>query len=232
LLIARTGWSPTLKTAGFIGLVVVVMAITYRFGPKLPRGGVEEAGPDAVMPGAEGIVSDFEVAGFRRIGGFRWALRGRLVTETVLASPDSECYALVTDRVVEVASRFEDRTLTTINEGRAPLPPDILRQVIRPGGPAELLQAHRAAPELLARRWLQPDRFRDDSETLAAVRASEERALRYGSKISLPTLLRLGVSGGDADRELGDDGESQRRIDAWLGARHESTWQDADESSR
>jgi hypothetical protein len=52
-------------------------------------GTVEAAGPDAAMPGAEDFVSDFEAAGLRRVGGFRWNLRGRLVTETVLI-PDGE----------------------------------------------------------------------------------------------------------------------------------------------
>jgi hypothetical protein len=171
-----------------------------------------------MMPGAEGFVSDFEAAGLRRIGGFRWNLRGRLVTETVMASPDHDYYAIVTDRVLELASRFGGRTLVTINRGRAPLPTDILRQVIRLGDPAELLRAHQAALDLLARRGLRPDRFGDDSEILAAIRASDERELRYGSKLSLPTLLRLHVNEGDGDRELGDDDESGRRIEAWLRA--------------
>ena len=40
--------------------------------------------------------------------------------------------------------------------------------------------------------------------------------LRSGGNLSLPTLLRLSASEGDADRELGHDDESQRRIEAWL----------------
>lgn len=218
VLISRSDWSSTAKSAAFCGIAAAVAAIALRLGPRLPPGAVEPAGPDAMMPGAEGFVSDFEAAGLRRIGGFRWNLRGRLVTETVMASPDHDYYAIVTDRVLELASRFGGRTLVTINRGRAPLPTDILRQVIRLGDPAELLRAHQAALDLLARRGLRPDRFGDDSEILAAIRASDERELRYGSKLSLPTLLRLHVNEGDGDRELGDDDESGRRIEAWLRA--------------
>lgn len=223
LLLARAAWSGTAKMVAFVVLVMVVMIITRRFSPRLPPSGVEEAGPDAVMRGAEGFLSDFEVEGLRPIGSFRWNLRGRLVTETVLAPSDNESWAIVTDRVLDVASRFGERTLSTINGGRAQVPTDVLRQVIRRGSPADLVRAHRAALDLLARRGLQPDRFRDDADILAAVRATEERALRSAGEPSLLQLLRVAATGGDADRELGDDDESQRRIDAWLRSDPEHT---------
>jgi hypothetical protein len=218
LLLTRTGWSFGVQSAVLFGLAALVVVITMRFGPRLPPGGVEEVGPDEVMPGAEDFVSEFEAAGLRRIGGHRWALRGRAVTASVLAPPDRESYAIVTDRVIEVSSRFGERTLTTINEGRALLPADILRQTVLHGRPSELVHAHRTALELLAERGLRPDRYPDDSAILAAVRAAGERELRLGSKLSLPTILRRGFSAGDADRELGYDEESRRRIEAWLSS--------------
>jgi hypothetical protein len=201
--------------AAFAGLVAVVMVVALRFGPRLPPGQVEKTGPDAVMPGAEDFISDFEAAGLRCIGGFRWNLRGRLVIETVLAAPRGEYYAIVTDRILELASRFGDRALITINRGRAPLPADVLRQTIRHGGPDELLEAHRAALDLLARRGLEPDRFRDDSEILATVRAADERDLRSGNKLADAPASEHERR--KADPQLGDDAESERRIGAWLG---------------
>jgi membrane protein implicated in regulation of membrane protease activity len=230
LLVARTGWSFGVQTVVLFGLAALVVVIALRFRPRLPPGGVEEVDPDEVMPGAEGFVSEFEAEGFRRIGGHRWTLRGRPVTATVLAPADRESYAIVTDRVIEVSSMFGGRTLTTINEGRAPLPADILRQTVLHGSPAELVRAHRAAVDLLAERRLRPDRFRGDSEILAVVRAAGERELRLGSKLSLPTILRLGFSAGDADRELGYDEESRRRIEAWLSSSAEPMPRDACES--
>lgn len=218
LLLTRTGWSFGVQSAVLFGLAALVVVLTLRFGPRLPPGGVEEVGPDEVMPGAEDFVSEFEAADLRRLGGHRWALRGRAVTATVLAPPDRESYAIVTDRIMEVSSRFGERTLTTINEGRAPLPDDVLRQTVLHGSPAQLVRAHRAALDLLAGQGLRPRRFRDDSEILAVVRAAGELELRLGSKLSLPTILRVGFSARDADRELGYDEESRRRIEAWLGS--------------
>jgi len=154
LLSARAAWSFETKRMAFVGVVVVVMLVALRFERRLPRRGAEPAGPNEVMPGARDFVADFEVAGFRRLGGFRWALRGRLVIETVLAPVGRDRYTIVTDRVLELASRFGDRTLITTNSGRAPVPADVLRQWVRSGTPSELLRAHEGALDRLAERRL------------------------------------------------------------------------------
>ena len=217
LLLARATWSLTTKMLAFVGVAVLVALVAVHFERRLPRRGAEPAAAGEVMPGARGFLADFELAGFRPLGGFRWALRGRLVIESVLAPADRDRYAIVTDRVLELASRFGDRTLITTNSGRAPVPGDILRQVVQGGSPSELLRAHEEALDRLAEQRLRPDRFRDDAEILHAVRAIEERALRHTRVPSLMTLLLREASGEGRDRELGDDDESQRRIEDWLG---------------
>lgn len=82
---------------------------------------------------------------------------------------------------------------------------------------------------MLARRGVRPDRFQEDSEILAAVLAADERDLRYGSNLSLPTLLHLGASGGCEDGELGYEDESRRRIEEWLQTVPESALREADQ---
>ena len=217
LLLARTSWSLTTEMAVFFGLGGLLTLVAWRFERRLPRAGPEPALTDEVMPGAEGYRDGFEMAGFRRVGGFRWALRGRLVIESVLASAGRDRYAIVTDRVLEVGSRFGDRTLITTNSGRAPTGPDTLRQVVPSASPADLVSAHESALDQLDVRGLRPDRFLDDDDLLRFVRAAEERALRTTKVPGLATLVARELTAGDRDRLLGDDEESRRRINAWLG---------------
>jgi hypothetical protein len=215
LVLARTDWSLRTEMVVFAAVGAVAVLLSLRFARPLPRHGPEPAGPDEAMPGAEGFISDFGTAGFRRVGGYRWALRGRLVISTVLAPAGMDRYAIVTDRVLEVASRFGDRMLITTNSGRAPTTVELLRQVV-PAGPADLVLAHQDALDRLSDRGLRPDRFSGDEELLRYVRAVEERALRRGVNVSFLTLLLRGAKGDESDRELRDDVESHRRIDAWL----------------
>ncbi len=215
LVLARTGLSPSTTMTVFAVMAGLIVVVTLRYQRRLPRGGPEPARPDEAMPGAEAYISDFETAGFRRVGGYRWALRGRLVISTVLAPAALDRYAIATDRVLEVASRFGGRSLITTNSGRAPTPAEVLRQVV-PGGPADLVLAHERALDQLAGRGLRPDRFAGDAELLRYVREVEERALRGGVKVSFMALLLRGAKSGESDRELGDDVESEGCVDAWL----------------
>jgi hypothetical protein len=174
---------------------------------------------DAVMPGAEPLVQELSSRGFRTIGGHRCRPGGRTIITTVMVGPECDRMALVTDRVWEVASRFDSRWLVTINIATAPLPSDVLRQEVGGGAPSDVARAHQAALELLAGSSLRPDRFSTDAEVLTSALAMERRAIEFVRKASLATSLRMQIQGPPAGMLRGGDRATGRRVDAWLRAR-------------
>ena len=169
------------------------------------------------MPGAEDAVAAFESAGFRPSGAYATQvprLRGtRRVVVSVLTGPEGDRFAIATDRIGEVVSRFGDRSLLTINTGQASLPASMLRQVIARGGPAELAAAHQKALDLLAERGLQPDRLAGDDDALEAAFELERSALAYATGAGFGKGLMMGMT---SDPVLRDDKRTRRRIDDWL----------------
>ena len=136
---------------------------------------------------------------------------------TVMAGPQSDRLAVVTDKVLQITSRFGSRSLVTTNSAVAPVPADILRQHVD-GGPGDLVRAHGAAVTLLDRHSIHPDVFASDTEALQAVRGMEERALALIKRVSLQTAWRMATEGAAPTRLLGDDPQSLNRINAWIGA--------------
>lgn len=136
---------------------------------------------------------------------------------TVMAGPQSDRLAVVTDKVLQITSRFGSRSLVTTNSAVAPVPADILRQPVD-GGPGDLVRAHGAAVTLLDRHSIHPDVFASDTEALQAVRGMEERALALIKRVSLQTAWRMATEGAAPTRLLGDDPQSLNRINAWIGA--------------
>ena len=124
------------------------------------------------------FVQQFSAEGFRVCGSYRFHTGGRPVVMTVRAGPRSDRVAVVTDKVLYVASRFGRRSVVTTNSAAAPLPADVLRQHVA-GGPVELVRAHDAALTLLDRHSIHPDVFASDAEALQTVREMEERALAF-----------------------------------------------------
>jgi hypothetical protein len=177
----------------------------------------ERVGPYEVMRGAETVVAEFEAAGFHRVGGYRGRIPvyRKVITATVLEGTSDDSFAVVTDRVWEVVSRFGGRWLVTTSAGLAPLPGHILRQALAGARPADLLEAHRGAVELLARRGLEADRLVGEA-ALDAARALEEDAARFISSAPLKRFVAIEARRGSEDPPLGDDGRSSRRIDVWL----------------
>lgn len=207
-----------------VGALAVILVLQVAVSRQTMRGlrhvEFEQVGPDAVMPEAEPLVAEFEALGFRRVGGVRWRVpvHRKLVTSTLLAAPEADCYAVVTDRVWEVGSLFGDRSLTTSSSGLTPLPPDSLRQTIVRGRPAELVAAHRAAVEVLGARGLEPHRFTADAEILDAAQALDERAIRFITSATVRKLLVVETKGKAREPLLGEDERSRSRIEAWLNA--------------
>jgi hypothetical protein len=202
----------------FVALVVISLVGGMRLARQVRAVELEQVGPDVVMRGAEEALAALEAEGFRRVGGHRMTFGTTVVTSTVLVGPRGDRFASVTDRVCEVASRFGDRWLITINSGLAPLPRDFLRQEVAGGSPSALIHAHESALGLLAELGLRRDRIETDSEVLEADRANDLRAVRSFANPSLRSLLRIEARRRVDEPILGDDERSRNRVEASLVA--------------
>ena len=182
----------------------------------------ERLDAEEVAAGAEEAVAGFEAAGFRRSGAYASQvpqLRGtKRVVVTVLTGPDDDRFAIASDRIVEVVSRFGDRWLLTINSGLAPLAADKLRQAVPRGTPAELAKAHQAALEVVADRGVTPDRFTDDEAAVEAALELERSAIAFASGMGMAKTLGIETRRKSSDPPLRDDERSRKRVDDWLAA--------------
>ena len=173
-----------------------------------------------VMPGAEEAVAALEAAGFRRSGALASEvpqMRGtRRVVASVLAGPSEDRFAVATDRIVEVVSRFGDRWLLTIDSGLTPVAADKLRQVVAGATPAELAKAHQAALDLLAEKGATPDRFAGDEEAVDATLELERSAITYVAGLSMAKTLGIETRRKSSEPVLRDDERSRRRVDEWF----------------
>ena len=200
--------------AAFFALQLLLNVVVAR---KIGRITLERLDHPAVMPGAEEFVRQFTAEGFRTCGSYRFHIGGRPVVLTVMTGPHRDRLAVVTDKVLQISSRFGGRSVVTTNSAVAPLPADVLRQHVA-GGAAELVRAHDAALTLLDRHSIRPDVFADDTEALHAVREMEERALAFVGRVSLSTALRMETEGASHALPLVDDAHSLSRINAWISA--------------
>jgi hypothetical protein len=118
---------------------------------------LERLDDPAVMPGAEEFVQQFSTEGFRIVGSYRFQTIEKLVVLTVMLGPYSDRLALVTDKVLQVSSRFGRRSLVTSSSVVAPVPAEVLRQHVAGDSPVELVRAHDVALTLLDRQSIRPD---------------------------------------------------------------------------
>ena len=200
------------------GLFVLQLLLNAVVARKVGRITLEPLDQALVMAGAETFVQQFSAEGFHVCGSYRFRTAGKTVVMTVMSGPQRDRLAIVTDKVLQITSRFRSRSLVTTNSAVAPVPADILRQHVD-GGPADLVRAHGAAVMLLGRQSIHPDVFASDREALRAMREMEERALAFIRKASLRTALRMTTEGGSPVRLLGDDAHSLSLINTWIGAR-------------
>jgi hypothetical protein len=204
--------------AGSIAVLFVLqLLLNVAVARKVGRITLEPLDHPVVMAGAEDFVQQFSAEGFRPCGSYRFHTAGKTVVMTVMAGPQSDRLAVVTDRVLQITSRFGTRSMVTTNSAVAPVPGEILRQHVA-GGPIELVRAHAAALALLDRHSIRPDVFASDTEALDAVREMEERALAFVGKVSLRAALRMATEGASPARLLGDDPQSLSRINSWISA--------------
>jgi hypothetical protein len=198
-------------------LFVLQLLLNAVVARKVGRITLEPLDRPLVMAGAEDFVRQFSAEDFRSCGSYRFRTAGKTVVMTVMAGPQSDRLAVITDKVLQISSRFGSRSLVTTNSAAAPVPADILRQHVD-GGPVDVVRAHAAALALLDRDSIRPDVFASDAEALHAVRDMEERALAFIGKASLRIALRMATDGASPTRLLGDDPQSLNRIKSWISA--------------
>ena len=215
--LAILGFPISIVAASLAGLFVLQLLVNTFVARKIGQITLEHLDDPDVMPGAAQFVQEFSAESFRVCGSYRFHIGGRRVVLTVMAGPHNDRLAVVTDKVLQVSSRFGRRTVITTNSAASPLPADVLRQHVA-GGPVELVRAHGAALTLLSRRSIRPDVFANDTEALQAVREMEERALAFIGNVSLRNAVRMETEGASHARPLGDDARSQSRITSWMEA--------------
>ena len=211
---AILGFSIGIVAGSLAGLFVLQFLLNVAVARKVGRITLEPLDQPLVMAGAEGFVQQFSAEGFRTCGSYRFRSAGKTVVITVMAGPERDRLAVVTDKVLQITSRFGRRSVVTTNSAVAPIPAEILRQHVD-GGPIDLVRAHGAALTLLEHHSIRPDVFASDTEALHAVREMEERALAFIRNVPLRTALRMTTEGAPPDRLLNDDPHSLSRINSW-----------------
>ena len=209
---------PIAVVAGALAALFVLQVVLNAFvARRIGRITLERLDQPEVMPGAEDFVREFSAEGFRVCGSYRFHIGGRRVVLTVMAGPQNERLAAVTDKVLQISSRFGRRWIVTTSSAASPVPADVLRQYVA-GGPGHLVRAHDTALRLLIRHSFRPDVFANDVEALQAVREMEERALAFIGNLSLQNAMRMETEGAPQTGMLGDDAHSLSRIKSWMSA--------------
>src|SRR5687767_1218808 len=127
------GFPIGLVAASLAGLFVLQLLLNAFVARKIGQITFERLDHPDVMPGAQEFVDQFAAEGFRLCGSYRFQICGRAVVLTVMAGPRNDQLAVVTDKVLQISSRFGGRSLLTTNSAVAPLPADILRQHVADG---------------------------------------------------------------------------------------------------
>jgi hypothetical protein len=203
--------------SAFAGLFSLQLVVNAVLAHRIGRITFERLDRPTVMAGAEKLLQEFSAEGFTIIGGYRCSILRKPVSLTIMVAPGRDRLAVVTDLVQYVLSRFGTRMLVTGNSGVSPVPPQVLRQVVADGTPADLVRAHEAAVTVLGRESCRPDVFATDDVALEAVRQHEERAIAFIGRASLRNALRMetGRLGGAL---LSEGADQRHRVDEWMKA--------------
>lgn len=93
--------------------------------------------PDAVGAGAEEFILEFEKLGYEQVGTLTSRVGGHELVISILAGPDGDRYASVTDAAITVSSTFGSRSLVTRNSALSRLPPGMLDNPSRGASPED-----------------------------------------------------------------------------------------------
>ena len=131
----------------------------------------------AVAEGARKSVNELYHLGFVPVSSVDASGPGFETIFTYMVSSDRRTYAVVTDQVQTLVSKFGRRLLVTMDRASLPVPPSELRQVLAVDLPA-LVAAHDDALRAVAAVGVFPDPL-EPSTIIAMARASEESSISH-----------------------------------------------------
>lgn len=213
LAFASGGWylgEPAIGLAAGIAFGVYALARSRRLPADLRSETIVLGPPDAVGAGAGDFIVEFERLGYRQVGALTGPVGGHELVISLMAGPDDDRYASVTDAVVTVTSTFGPRSLVTRNSARSRMPPGMLDNPLRGASPEELDAIHSEALALIAPHG-RPDPL--DAETITS-RALDSERMHVEWARSQPTHLQ---PAGQADSgPLATHPSPEEPIAAWL----------------
>lgn len=169
---------------------------------------------DMVMDGAAAYVAELTDAGWNHVGGYAFDSARISVTASVLVHTSLDRYAVITDMVFAIESRFEgNRFLVTLNSDRTGLPPNYLANSVFGASPGALALAHQQALDVLASHGLTPVKL-DEEAIVEEALASEVETTEWSMQNPSPGLFNFGAGKGQVD----GSSVSEQRIVAWMAS--------------
>lgn len=196
--------------------LAVALVVLFWMRARLQAPSVSSLTPiftNEVMAGAEHHVAELIDLGWEHVGGYTFDSAKAPVTAAVLLHSDADRYAVVTDVVFAIESRFDDaRILLTINSGRASLPPAYLSSVVK-GTPGRLAASHQRSLEILSTHAMTPQPL-DPEAVVEEALASEVETTEWNAARSNTGLFNFGGGAGEID----DSAVWATRIETWLAS--------------
>lgn len=215
LAFTAVGWlldQPVIGLAVGVAFSVYAVASSRKLPADFTSDTVVETVPNAVGVGAEGFVEEFVRLGYRQVGAFTFRTQGHEIVESIMIGPAGDRYALVTDAILAITSRFGSRSLVTRNSALSRMPPDMLDNPLQGGSPHELDACHSEALALLAPH---AEAERIDAKAVTALAIDDEKRSIDWAR-SLRTHLQPG--GGAGHGPLASHPSAQQLITGWLTA--------------
>ena len=151
VIVAAGNWGVGLVVAGTVGLVIWSQRPGRRLKTHVHPDRIIITEPNSAMRNASSFIAEFQAAGFEQVGALEIPIGPIRVISSLMLAADGYSYVSVTDAVFSVTSLFPDgRSLGTGNTDLAPEPESVLPNRISGAKPAELVQSHTEALELLA----------------------------------------------------------------------------------
>lgn len=214
LAFTAVGWlldQPVIGLAAGVAFSVYGVVSSRRLPADLTSDTVVETAADAVGEGAEDFVGQFVQLGYRQVGALTFRTQGHEIVESIMIGPEGDRYAMVTDAILAITSRFGSRSLVTRNSALSRMAPEMLDNPLQGGSPAELDTCHSEALALLAPH-IRPEVVDAKAVTALAI-IDEKRSIDWLRSLRTHLLPGGGAGGGP----LASHPSAEQLIDGWLG---------------
>lgn len=201
-------------------LIVFVVLLRWRIGQAI-KTEITARDDQAVDPEAPWAFDRFVQYGFEPVASADVFGPNFRTIFTYLVSPDLRTYAVATDKLQCLVSRFDHRLLVSIDRASLPTLPTHLRQLVKWQRLIDLVEAHNRALGVLAGLGHKPEVL--DRDTLLESALAHER-ISIASLAKHPWWIIGQELLGKLRRRppnselITDDPESVRRIEEWAAA--------------